>query len=79
MHSIMRHPHKKIFIASVFITAVLAIYDITFDSNNHLTILRKAGEVAVYGIVYVLLTFAIASSLYFCISKLVQMIRKKIS
>jgi hypothetical protein len=75
----MQKPYRNILVISVFITVFLFFYD-TLHMNRHgLTAWQRVVEIAVYGLVYIISIFCVASVLYFCTGKLVQLIRKILS
>jgi fumarate reductase subunit D len=72
----MRKPYRNILTVSVLITVFLFLYD-TLNKNNHgLTAWQRVQEIAIYGLVYIVSIFCVASVLYFCTGKLIQLIRK---
>jgi hypothetical protein len=73
----MGRPYKRIFLLSVVITILLFGYDYTHDPGRYrLTLSQKMLEAVLYGAVYILLIFGVASALYFTFSKIVKRLKK---
>lgn len=65
----MSKPYRNILLSSIMVTAILFAYDYSHDPGRHrLTVTQKLLEGALYGAVYILLIFGVASLLYFLAS-----------
>ena len=69
-------PYKKIFIISIIITTLLFWYDRHKDYKSNLNPWQKFIEIIVWGSLYVITIFIVASLLYFCFAKISGWIKK---
>lgn len=67
---LMGKPYKKILISSVVITLLLFAYDYFHDGGSKQPLTQTLIDVAIFGTLYVILIFAVASGLYFLASRL---------
>ncbi len=69
-------PYIRIFVVSVVITALLFWYDFRHDATGGVSSRQMVFDIAVWGSIYALAIFAVASVMYFLASKIVPLIKK---
>ena len=77
--SIYMRPYRKILIASFLLTCVLFGLDYMNDSSPHITTRQILFDIVVWGSLYVIAIFIVASLLYYCCNKLAILFSKVFS